>query len=52
MAKSPSSIYGKVNCTTVIKFSKKEEHAMFPEQNKTFLFRAANDKPSGKFSWW
>lgn len=50
MVEPPKSIYGKVHCTTVIQFSKKEEQSMLNEYKRTFLFRAVNDRP-GKSFW-
>lgn len=49
MAKPPKSIYGKVHCTTLIKFSKREEDSMMKEYQRTFLARAAKD--SHKSGW-
>ena len=50
MVEPPKSIYGKVHCTTVIQFSKKEEQSMLNEYKRTFLFKAVNDRP-GKSIW-
>ncbi len=51
MAKPPASIYGKVHCTTVIRFSKKEEQSMLEDYRRTFLFRAVNENPNGRVNW-
>jgi hypothetical protein len=52
MAKPPHAIYGKVHCTTMIKFSKKEEEAMLGEYQRSFIFRAIGQKPNKNIGGW
>ncbi|MFH1470445.1 MAG: hypothetical protein ABIF01_01745 [Candidatus Micrarchaeota archaeon] len=47
MARPPASIYGKVHCTTLIRFSKKEEQALLNRYARSFFFRVVGEKPKG-----